>query len=270
MGGGLAFLNKKSWHTQSHQNMEKKWIKEQAHKKYEKEQAERAMERNREQNRYEQKVAMLKSGKDKQLARLQMEVNFMYEPPPGLEEMLKKQQEQQNAQEKSEQNAAGQPKPKWVEEIEAGTGIPQPMGVLLRKVKCVRCRQWGHQAGDRECPMANINPADTIAKLMEDPLTYVNQTMEAPGGKYELKNTDRPVDKEDPINQLVPVTEAELFFEDVAQQEQWITSLSKKEKKKLKKAIAELEKKSKKHKKEKKKEMKEKRKEDDSKKRKDR
>lgn len=34
----------------------------------------------------------------------------------------------------------------------------KPMGVQLRNVRCVRCAEWGHQSGDRECSMRDSNP----------------------------------------------------------------------------------------------------------------
>ena len=33
-----------------------------------------------------------------------------------------------------------------------------PLGLRLRNVRCLRCSEWGHQSGDRECRLRNVNP----------------------------------------------------------------------------------------------------------------
>jgi CBF1 interacting corepressor len=34
----------------------------------------------------------------------------------------------------------------------------KPMGIRLRNVRCLRCGEWGHQSGDRECALKDFNP----------------------------------------------------------------------------------------------------------------
>lgn len=34
----------------------------------------------------------------------------------------------------------------------------KPMGKQLRNVRCMRCGEWGHQSGDRECALRDANP----------------------------------------------------------------------------------------------------------------
>lgn len=34
----------------------------------------------------------------------------------------------------------------------------KPVGKQLRNVRCLRCGQWGHQSGDRECELRDFNP----------------------------------------------------------------------------------------------------------------
>lgn len=33
-----------------------------------------------------------------------------------------------------------------------------PVGLWLRNVRCIRCGEWGHQSGDRECKLRDHNP----------------------------------------------------------------------------------------------------------------
>lgn len=48
-----------------------------------------------------------------------------------------------------------------------------PMGRQIRNVRCLRCGQWGHQSGDRECELRDSNPHDAARQVMEDPMTHV-------------------------------------------------------------------------------------------------
>lgn len=47
----------------------------------------------------------------------------------------------------------------------------KPFGVQIQNVKCLRCGQWGHRSGDRECPLIDENPLDVSRKLLEDPMS---------------------------------------------------------------------------------------------------
>jgi CBF1 interacting corepressor len=49
----------------------------------------------------------------------------------------------------------------------------KPFNEVIRNVQCLRCGEWGHQSGDRECPMRDNNPHDLARQRREDPLTYM-------------------------------------------------------------------------------------------------
>lgn len=49
----------------------------------------------------------------------------------------------------------------------------KPLGKSVRNVRCMRCGEWGHKSGDRECPMRNYNPHDLARQRREDPMTYM-------------------------------------------------------------------------------------------------
>lgn len=50
----------------------------------------------------------------------------------------------------------------------------KPFGVEVRNVKCVRCSMYGHQSGDRECPLKDAITANEESRLKrDDPLTAI-------------------------------------------------------------------------------------------------
>lgn len=57
------------------------------------------------------------------------------------------------------------------------TGAParvKPFGVEVRNVKCLRCGNFGHQSGDRECPLKDaIMPNEESRLKRDDPLTAI-------------------------------------------------------------------------------------------------
>lgn len=57
------------------------------------------------------------------------------------------------------------------------TGAParvKPFGVEVRNVKCLRCGNYGHQSGDRECPLKDvIMPTEESRLKRDDPLTAI-------------------------------------------------------------------------------------------------
>lgn len=36
----------------------------------------------------------------------------------------------------------------------------KPFNQVVRNTRCLRCGEWGHQTGDRECTMRDFNPHD--------------------------------------------------------------------------------------------------------------
>ncbi|XP_027360644.1 uncharacterized zinc finger CCHC domain-containing protein At4g19190 isoform X2 [Abrus precatorius] len=57
------------------------------------------------------------------------------------------------------------------------TGVParvKPFGVEVRNVKCLRCGNYGHQSGDRECPLKDaIMPSEESRLKRDDPLNAI-------------------------------------------------------------------------------------------------
>ncbi|KAL6603509.1 hypothetical protein ACP70R_043870 [Stipagrostis hirtigluma subsp. patula] len=72
------------------------------------------------------------------------------------------------------------------------TGAPvriKPFGVEVRNVRCLRCGNYGHQSGDRECPMKDVIMPNEESRLKrDDPLTAIMaQTDSSEPLKWELK-----------------------------------------------------------------------------------
>lgn len=59
--------------------------------------------------------------------------------------------------------------------LETGVaGRAKPFAVELRNVKCLRCGNFGHQSGDRECPLKDtVMPNEEQRLKRDDPLTTI-------------------------------------------------------------------------------------------------
>lgn len=53
-------------------------------------------------------------------------------------------------------------------------GRVKPFAVEIRNVKCAKCGGFGHQSGDRECPMKDvITPMEMERLKRNDPLNAI-------------------------------------------------------------------------------------------------
>jgi CBF1 interacting corepressor len=96
----------------------------------------------------------------------------------------------------------------------------KPFGVEIRNVKCVRCGAFGHQSGDRECPLKDmIMPNDESRLKRDDPLNAIlAQTDMSEPLKWELKqkpgmSPPRGGFRPDDPNQQIVADHDEIFDE---------------------------------------------------------
>lgn len=217
-----SFLNQKPWHPLSYPNQRRKWIAEQTHSQRESRAEEVAREYAQEQD-FLRQTALL-SQKEKEKLEMMQAVSFLYVKPPGYNAESAKAAEIADEKRKQEQALDGgsssmkmengtsvgekkKPAPKDAfgralpteEQFEVLKNAPKldtgvagrakPFGVEIRNVKCLRCGTFGHQSGDRECPLKDaIMPNEESRLKRDDPLTAIMaQTDSSEPLKWELK-----------------------------------------------------------------------------------
>ncbi|XP_073030317.1 uncharacterized zinc finger CCHC domain-containing protein At4g19190-like [Primulina eburnea] len=218
------FLNQKPWHPLSYPNQRRKWIAEQTHAEKQRRAEEVSREYAQEQE-FLRQTALI-SQKEKEKLEMMKAVSFMYVKPPGYNAESAKAAEVADEKKNHEQDPsldAASPsmnvetKPSTVEKKKSrpkdlyGRALPteeqfevlknaprletgvlvraKPFGVEIRNVKCLRCGNFGHQSGDRECPLKDaIMPNEESRLKRDDPLTtIIAQTEFSEPLKWELK-----------------------------------------------------------------------------------
>jgi CBF1 interacting corepressor len=206
------FLNLKGWHPSNKANQKKIWIAEQKTKNSVTRNEEAAREVEKETELLKMKrIAASRGDKNAQREADQAQMNFMYAPPPGYQkdqdrteaedEAVKDFQRKLRKRDSNFSATAVQPAlekqvgrkvsegltlDEQVERFPMLKDAPvegnytdnvkvnfKPLGVEIRNIRCLRCGEWGHQSGDRECRLRDFNPHDAARQRMEDPMTYM-------------------------------------------------------------------------------------------------
>lgn len=239
------FLNQKPWHPLSYPNQRRKWIAEQTDAQRQRRAEEVAREFAQEQDFYRQTALVTK--KEKEKVEIMKAVSFMYVRPPGYNAESAKAAEIEDERRRLEgpslvstdsvAAASSMPppedkkksRPKDVfgralpteEEFDVlknaprlETGLParpKPFGIEIRNVKCLRCGNFGHQSGDRECLLKDTITSNEESRLKrDDPLTSIMALADTGETlKWELKQKPGMspprggFDPDDPNQQIV-------------------------------------------------------------------
>jgi len=165
-----------SFHPSNKANQRKLWMAEQKEHDDLKREKERQAELAREHELVKNRQLVSKKKIDKINAKAQQQMSFMYMPPPGFKREMEEDEENRKKT-KAEEDVEKFPflkdapvEGQYTDNIQVHH---KPFGIEVRNVKCARCHQWGHQSGDRECPLKNVlNPNDAERQKMEDPLLH--------------------------------------------------------------------------------------------------
>lgn len=224
-----SYLNQKPWHPLSYPNQRRKWIAEQTHANRQRRTEEVSREFAQEQEFFRQTNLISKKEKEKVELMQAVSFMYVRPPGYNAESAKaaemndEKKQEDMNKgpqhddardgpsssipQSTDLNEAKKKPRPKDVfgrplpteEEFEVlknaprlETGVParvKPFAVEVRNVKCLRCGNYGHQSGDRECPLKDIiMPSEESRLKRDDPLNAIlAHTDPTEPLKWELK-----------------------------------------------------------------------------------
>ncbi|KAK8482685.1 hypothetical protein V6N13_097760 [Hibiscus sabdariffa] len=213
-----SYLNQKPWHPLSYPNQRRKWIAEQTHAQRSRRAEEVAREYAQEQEFFRQTALISKKEKEK-VEMMKAVSFMYVRPPGYNAESAKAAEiadEMKNNEHNVVSNDHSTPmppeslpgggtmtkekqksRPKDVfgralpteEEFEVlknaprlETGVPgrvKPFAVEVRNVKCLRCGNYGHQSGDRDCPLKDaIMPNEESRLERDDPLTAIMAQMD--------------------------------------------------------------------------------------------
>lgn len=241
-----SYLNQKPWHPLSYPNQRRKWIAEQTHSERQRKAEEVGREFAQEQDFF--RTSALLSSKEREKMEVMQAVGFMYMRPPGYNAESARAAEIADEKKSitddsilNSDDAAAAPENKMIDgkrkprmkdlygrtvpteeefpvlknapRLESGASARvKPFGVEIRNVKCARCGAFGHQSGDRECPLKDsITPSEEARQRRDDPLTAIMNAVSDEPLKWELKQQPGSLTPprggfkaDDPNQQIIP------------------------------------------------------------------
>jgi len=237
MGKGFNnYMCKKFFHPASADNLKRVWMATKKSEAEKKKQDDLRSQYDKEQELYNNKALLSKESKER------LEVNFMYEPPPGCKKVGE-----------TEEGVDGEPEYKFEWQRTWGHApkesylqqgddfVEQPFGIQVCQAKCIKCGKYGHMNTDKRCHLygKSVDHDAPIQSVDQDKLM---EEMKADGLAMRWSAWD--MNKlAGPNHQMVENGEKAKPLVDRAEV---LKSMSKEEKKKLLKKLKKMEKKKKK------------------------
>jgi len=244
MGKGFNnYMCKKFFHPASADNLKRVWMATKKADAEKKKQDDLRSQYDKEQELYNNKALLSKESKER------LEVNFMYEPPPGCKKVGETEEGEDGEPEyKFEWQRTWGHAPKESYLQQGDDFVEQPFGIQVCQAKCIKCGKYGHMNTDKRCHLygKSVDHDAPIQSVDQDKLM---EEMKADGLAMRWSAWD--MNKlAGPNHQMVEAGEKSKPLVDRAEV---LKSMSKEEKKKLLKKLKKMEKKKKKSKKEKRK-----------------
>jgi len=234
---------KKFFHPASADNLKRVWMATKKADAEKKKQDDLRAQYDKEQELYNNKALLSKESKER------LEVNFMYEPPPGCKKVGETEEGEDGEPEyKFEWQRTWGHAPKESYLQQGDDFVEQPFGIQVCQAKCIKCGKYGHMNTDKRCHLygKSVDHDAPIQSVDQDKLM---EEMKADGLAMRWSAWDMNK-MAGPNHQLVEAGDKAKPLVDRAEV---LKSMSKEEKKKLLKKLKKMEKKKKKSKKDKKK-----------------
>jgi len=245
MGKGFNnYMCKKFFHPASADNLARVWKAEKKAEAEKRKQDDLRAQYDKEQELFNNKALLSKETKER------LEVNFMYEPPPGVKKFTEEKDGDDEPQYKFEWQRTWGQGPRESHVQDGDEVVEQPFGIQVCQARCLKCGAYGHMNIDKRCPLYG-KAVDADAPIQSVDQDKLMEDMRADGlqMRYSAWDMNKGGSKSDPNQQYVqgekpkaPVDRAEV-----------LKSMSKEEKKALLKKLKKMEKEKNKSKKEKKK-----------------
>merc|ERR1712013_853777 len=237
---GNNYMCKKFFHPASADNLKRVWMATKKADAEKKKQDDLRSQYDKEQELYNNKALLSKESKER------LEVNFMYEPPPGCKKVGETEEGEDGEPEyKFEWQRTWGHAPKESYLQQGDDFVEQPFGIQVCQAKCIKCGKYGHMNTDKRCHLygKSVDHDAPIQSVDQDKLM---EEMKADGLAMRWSAWD--MNKlAGPNHQMVEAGEKSKPLVDRAEV---LKSMSKEEKKKLLKKLKKMEKKKKKSKKE--------------------
>jgi len=235
---------KKFFHPASADNLKRVWIAQKKADVEKNAQDDLRRQYDREQELYQNKALLSKESKER------LELNFMYELPPGMKKIGETDKEDEEGKEPEykfewQRTWGNAPKEAYIQE---GEGFKeQPFGIQVCQAKCIKCGKYGHMNTDKRChlygksldhdaPIQNVDQARLLNEMRQDGLAMRYSTWDLDKEAVESSGSGRvPIPKHALLEEERGVDRVEM-----------LKNMSKEEKKKLLKKLKKHDKKEKK------------------------